>query len=232
MHGLENHLKTWVETQPFKHYRNQGRRDKRKSLAVIRYADDFVLIHKDDNVVKAAKAETERWLAQTSKLSLKFEKTNIEHTTKGFEFLSWRFIHLNRNGKLRTRIYPSRKALKQISLRVEQVIQRHRASSSYGLIQELKPVLIGMCNYHKYVECNKAFKGLNNIVWRKLRHWVFRHCRKQPNRTKFKEKYFPSGKPRTTNMVGRFTKTTGFLLVRKKETKKNSAQTFYLIPTG
>ena len=182
-------------------------------------------------MVQAAKAETEHMLAQTSKLSLKPEKTNIKHTTKSFKFLGWRFIHLNRNGKLRTRIYPSRKALKHISLRVKQVIQRNRASSSYARIQELKPVLIGWCNTHKYVECTKAFKSLDYNVWRKLRHWVFRPGRKQPNRKKLKEKYFPSGKPRNPVRIWMHgsQKQHGSCMHGKRKQRK-TAHTLFTLP--
>ena len=194
LHGLENHLKQWVENQNLKHIGLLRRRAKHQSLGVIRYADDFVVLHKDEDVIKAAKVETERWLAQTSKLNLKDAKTNIRPTQEGFEFLGWRFIHVNRNQRLRTRIYPSKKAYKQITLQIRQIMMCNRASSAYALIEKLKPVLIGWCNHHRYVKFSKTFQKLNDNVWRKLRHWVFRRRRKQPNRTKLKEKYFPSGR--------------------------------------
>ena len=195
LHGLENHLKTWVETQPFKHYRNQRRRDKRKSLGVIRYADDFVVLHRDRSVINAAKTEVELWLAKTSKLSLSDAKTRTGHTKQGFYFLGWQFIHLKRNGKYYTHIQPRKKAQKQILLRVKNLIQSHRASSAYALIEKLKPVLIGWCNYHKHVQSAEIFSSIDHQVFCKLRPWVFRH--RKAGRKKLKEKYMPSGRQDT-----------------------------------
>lgn len=170
----------------------QPRPTQRRSLGVIRYADDFVVLHRDEHVINAAKTETKLWLAKTSKLNLHDVKTRIRTTQEGFEFLGWRFVHLKRNGKFYARIYPSKKALKNISLRAKQVIKRNRASSSYALIKQLSPVRIGWWYTHKYTTCSKAFKKLDHNMWPKLRHWVLRPSRKH-NRKKLKEIYFPSG---------------------------------------
>lgn len=63
LHGLENHLKQWVENQNLKHIVvGKDRRAKRNSLGVVRYADDFVVLHKDRNVIKAAQTEAVFWL--------------------------------------------------------------------------------------------------------------------------------------------------------------------------
>ena len=75
-----------------------SRRDKHPSLG-IRYAPDFVVLHRDETASASAGAETKRMLAQTSKLSHTFTKTNIGPTQVWFEFLAWQFIHLNRNRK-------------------------------------------------------------------------------------------------------------------------------------
>lgn len=107
----------------------------------------------------------ELWLAKTSKLSLKAVKTDVVHSKQGFSFLGWRFIHLERNKKFYAHIYPSRKALKQISLRIKQVVKQNRASSSYRLIQRLNPVRVGWCNYHKHNECAETFRQLKHIIF-------------------------------------------------------------------
>ena len=76
------------------------------SLALIRYADDFVIIHEDLNVIKICQGIIEEWLTNIG-LELNQEKTKISHTLNehkgqkpGFNFLgfnstigmnNWRF---------------------------------------------------------------------------------------------------------------------------------------------
>jgi RNA-directed DNA polymerase len=48
LHGMENHLKDWICTQPsFAKTKEYSKNAQRKSIAIIRYADDFLIIHKD-----------------------------------------------------------------------------------------------------------------------------------------------------------------------------------------
>jgi len=63
LHGLENHLKQWVENQNLKHIGLHRRHAKRTSLGVVRYADDFVVLHKAKKVIHDAKTATVFWLA-------------------------------------------------------------------------------------------------------------------------------------------------------------------------
>lgn len=71
------------------------KRDNRWSLSLIRYADDFVIIHEDLNVVKKCQEIIADWLRDLG-LELKPSKTKITHTLKeidgkvGFEFLGFR----------------------------------------------------------------------------------------------------------------------------------------------
>jgi RNA-directed DNA polymerase len=53
LHGLEEALKQFAETLDIRYPGGTRRsyRDKRQSLAVIRYADDFVILHKDKAVI-------------------------------------------------------------------------------------------------------------------------------------------------------------------------------------
>ena len=83
LHGLENSFKQWVENQNLKHIGLPSRRAKPQSLGVIRYAPDFEVLIKDKISINAAKTEAELWLAKTSKLSLKPEKTRIGQPKKG-----------------------------------------------------------------------------------------------------------------------------------------------------
>jgi RNA-directed DNA polymerase len=54
-------------------------RDKRKSISLIRYADDFVIVHENLEVIKLCKSEIEKWLSGIE-LELKPSKTRLAHT--------------------------------------------------------------------------------------------------------------------------------------------------------
>jgi RNA-directed DNA polymerase len=61
LHGLENHLKKFVESQPKPHVNpNRGKVTKRKVLGVVRYADDFVLIHQNKEILENCISETKK----------------------------------------------------------------------------------------------------------------------------------------------------------------------------
>jgi len=62
---------------------------------VIRYADDFVILHEDRGVIETAQQVTADWLTGLG-LELKPSKTRITHTLTrteegnvGFDFLGW-----------------------------------------------------------------------------------------------------------------------------------------------
>ena len=52
LHGLENHLKDYVSTMKSRSSGPANKRDKARALGVVRYADNFVLIHSDKDILK------------------------------------------------------------------------------------------------------------------------------------------------------------------------------------
>ena len=72
-----------------------SKRDKVRTLALIRYADDFVMLHEDKAVVQRCREIISEWLVGIG-LELKPEKTRLTHTFNpelsedgkaGFDFL-------------------------------------------------------------------------------------------------------------------------------------------------
>lgn len=190
LHGMIDHLKEWVVTIPAKNNRIAA---KQAALTVVRYVDDILVIHKDHEVIEAAKIEIENWLWKNTRLTLNQTKTHIINSTQGFNYLGFSCITINRNGISRFKIYPSRKSQALILLNLREVIQRNKAASSFQLITQLKPKIIGWGNYYKYCECNNVFNRISHFIYLKLRAWAFRRD-KRHGRKKVKEKYFPSGK--------------------------------------
>jgi 5-methylcytosine-specific restriction endonuclease McrA len=80
LHGLEEYIKQWAETWSVKTKNGnyQGKKVKRGNISLIRYADDFVVLHKDKSVIQQAKRLIEQWLHGLG-LELKENKTRICH---------------------------------------------------------------------------------------------------------------------------------------------------------
>jgi len=66
----------------------------RKNLHVVlvRYADDFVVLHEDKEVIEESKRFIGKWLKERG-LELSPEKTKIVHSTEGFDFLGHHIRH-------------------------------------------------------------------------------------------------------------------------------------------
>ena len=193
LHGLENHLKEWICRKPSFGKTNKYSNDaKRKSLAIIRYADDFVIIHKEKSIIQEAKEEVAKWLLDGPRLELNEAKTSIVDSNEGFNFLGFSIITITR-GRPRVKIYPSRKSQATLLMKVRNIIQRNRSASTYNLILTLRPIIIGWANYFRYSECQKVFHKLTHLIHQKLRAWVFRRDTRN-GRMKVKQRYFPSGK--------------------------------------
>ena len=67
LHGMELRIKEYAATW------KGSKRDNKKSLSFIRYADDFVIIHKDLNVIENCQRIIGEWLSEIG-LELNEEK--------------------------------------------------------------------------------------------------------------------------------------------------------------
>ena len=193
LHGMENHLKDWICTKSSSGKINKySKNAKRKSLEIIRYANDFVIIHKEKSIIQEAKEEIAKWLLDGPHLEISKARTSIVNSSEGFDFLGFSIITITRS-RTRTKIYPSRKSQATLLFNVQNIIQRNRSASTYNLILKLRPVIIGWANYFRFSECQRVFHKLTYLIRQKLRAWVFRRDTRN-GRMKVKQWYFPSGK--------------------------------------
>lgn len=194
LHGMEEHMKDWICTKPSFAKTNQySKIAKRKSLSIIRYVDDFVIIHKDENIIREAKAEISKWLWDGPRLLFSEEKTAIRNTNQGFNFLGFTCITITRSSSTRAKIYPSRASQARLLLKVRQIIINNRNTSTYNLINLLRPVIMGWANYFRFSECTSIFSKLTHLIFQKLRAWVFRRDTRN-GKKEVKQRYFPSNK--------------------------------------
>ncbi|PNW59120.1 UNVERIFIED_CONTAM: group II intron reverse transcriptase/maturase [Euhalothece sp. KZN 001] len=208
LHGMENEIKAIAHTFDMK--RPDGtqlaQRDKRKSISIIRYADDFVILHEDLAVVHRCKEVISEWLADMG-LELKPSKTRIAHTLEnhknekaGFDFLGFN-IRQNKVGKytsgrvngqllgFKTLITPSKESQEKHYRRISEVIDKHKGQSQAVLIAKLNPIIRGWCNYFSIGVSQEVFSRMWHLTFWKLWKWsVKRHQNK--GRKWVKTKYF------------------------------------------
>ena len=200
LYGLEEVIKQFAETLKLKYPsgRLMPKRDKRDSLTLVIYADDFVVLHEDKAVVTRCREIISEWLKGIG-LELKPEKTRLTHTLHpelsedgkaGFDFLGHHIQQLragkyrssrNSHGQItgfRTLITPSRKGSKAHQKEVGRLILKHRSSPQAALIKDLNPVIRGWTSYYTKSDAQTVgeLSKQDFLTYLKLRRWAKRRC--------------------------------------------------------
>ena len=149
----------------------------RPKVHLIRYADDFVITGKTQEMLEQAKAEVATFLAERG-LSLSPEKTKITHVSEGFDFLG--FNVRTYNGKLL--ITPSKDALTGVTRKIGGVVRENKAATQQILIGQLNPVIRGWAYYFRHVVSKRTFAKLDDFIWKALWRWAVRRARATGNR--------------------------------------------------
>lgn len=191
LHGLGTYLEDWYKDSIYVD-KKQSKIQKDKDLGYIRYAEDFIVIVPDKETAMEVKLLTGQWLSKIG-LELSEEKTLITCTTENFNFLGFSFALVVRHDTYRVKIGITRKSKEKLLEKVRMTLRKNKATSSFMLIEQLTPIIIGWSNYFRYSECSLDFAQLDNVLYHQLRAWVFRRKAQGKNRTFLKEKYFPAG---------------------------------------
>jgi RNA-directed DNA polymerase len=188
LHGLETHLRAAF---PRDRYR-AGRVDWGWQPVVVRYADDFVVLHEDRAVIEQARQLAAQWLAGVG-LELKPEKTRISHTLTpnaghvGFDFLGFTVrqypVGYHRAGALRlgfkTWIKPSQAGQRRHYAALAAAVRRRRTATQGQLIGALNPLIRGWANYYAGAVAQAVFNQMDHRLFGRLLRWARRrHPRK------------------------------------------------------
>jgi RNA-directed DNA polymerase len=200
LHGMETMLKDLMKTIPLRTPKgtSMGTRDKQRSLSVIRYADDFVVMHYDKTVVLKCKEAIQLWLKDVG-LELSEEKTRITHTLElteeeqiefqvtkpGFDFLGFtirQFRAKYAKGQIdgiNTIIVPSGKKCKAYQEKLALVIRRSTNLNQELLIKTLNPIIVGWSRYFGLSDAisQRVLQKMDYLLYLKLRRWAKRKTR-------------------------------------------------------
>lgn len=198
LHGLENLIKQEFPANKSGKVRGSKMKFGYKICqpTLIRYADDFIVLHESQAVINHCSEIIRKWLLSIG-LELKPEKTRVAHTLHphlsedgqaGFDFLGHHIQH-KKVGKYRenknsagtrlgfiTLITPSKKAIFSHKNNMKSVIIKHRSGSQAELIKDLNPVIRGWAKYYRVSDAGTTgdFARLDRITYLRLRRWAKR----------------------------------------------------------
>ena len=195
LHGMEMDIKDYAASL------KGNRKANISSLSLIRYADDFVIIHEDLEVVKHCRGLIYANLVCNMGLTCNPEKTKIVHTLHehegnkpGFNFLGFNIrqypVGKHHSGKksngeilgFKTIIKPSKEKVKEHYRKLADIVDNHKAAPQHALIAKLAPVIRGWCNYYRTACSKETFSKLNHLLFYKLTRWGYRrHSNKSKN---------------------------------------------------
>jgi len=198
LHGMENDLRSYYVNELYGQYvgvSSTAIRDRRRQIGIIRYADDFVIIHNEEDVVKRCKRFVDTWLNENAGLNLSEEKTRIVDSSLGFNFLGFHIITVRNklSGKYKCHITPSQNAQLAFKTKVKKVFRQLKVVPTDLLITKLAPIIVGWCNYYRYFEPTEAFKSLDLFLWKRIEIWIT-HKQSKGSVVKWQDKYFPISK--------------------------------------
>jgi len=196
LHGMEERIKQYAETL------KGQKRTNRQSLSLIRYADDFVIIHEDINVILKSQEIITEWLSDIG-LELKPSKTKLTHTLNeyegnvGFELLGFH-IQQYKVGRYRsanntygnplgfkTIITPSKPKIKAHTAKIAEVIDTHKTAPQAALISRLNPIIRGWSNYYSTVVSKETFSKCDDLTYDQLRAWARTRGKGSINKDKY-----------------------------------------------
>ncbi len=182
---------------------------KQKKLNLIRYADDFVVLHEDKDVIEESKTFIDNWL-KIRGLTLSEEKTKVVHSTDGFDFLGHHIRHYENkikgtyklkllngtdtekrraNASHILRVEPMKEMVKKHWEKISEIIGKMNAVTPDQLIRILQPKITGWANVYRTVLASEVFAKLDMLLWKRLYQWALRRHNNKGKRW-VADKYF------------------------------------------
>ena len=193
LHGMEMEIKEYATSL------KGQKRVNRFAFSLIRYADDFLIIHESLEEIELCQGLIAKWLSYMG-LNINQEKTKIVHTLReheghkpGFDFLGFNIrqypVSKYKSGKnshgqtlgFKTIIKPSKGKILEHYRKLANIIDNHKAAPQHVLIAKLAPVIKGWANYYRTVCSKETYTKVYSLLFFKLLRWGYR---RHPNKSK------------------------------------------------
>ena len=198
LHGLELSITDYYNRTLLRNYQKETKLCPK--IGIVRYADEFVVIHPSEKIIHNVKFYTSLWLMENCGLQFSEEKFTIISTNQGYNFRGFHIISINDGKRVKCKIHVSKKSRKALLSKTRKIFQNNRSASSGDLILKLNPIIVGWSYYFRYCECTVDFQKMDYSLFGQLRAWVFRRRSKGlKSRERIKLKYFPKDKTVTFN---------------------------------
>lgn len=160
----------------------------RKSVGVVQYADDFVIVCKTEEEAMNMYEKLKPYLEKRG-LTLAENKTKVTHIEEGFDFLGFNLRQYKSNKGITLLIKPSKASVKKAKETIKNIFGDMKGRPVGDLIMKLNPIIRGIGNYWSSEVSKKTFNSMDNYVWIKVR----KHLKRLHNNKSFKwiyERYF------------------------------------------
>ena len=171
----------------------KGNRKKREQPILIRYADDFLVLHPQKEAVEEATEAVTSWLQEMG-LTLSPSKTRITHTLTpyeghvGFDFLGFTVrqfsVGKTNTGKdtqgrplgFKTIIKPKKAAVREHVAQLKERMRKLRGAPQEKLIKDLNPIIRGWATYYRTVVAAETYRHCDDALYHQLVRWArWRH---------------------------------------------------------
>lgn len=143
---------------------------KRGSNALVRYADDFVILCKTRDEAENMYTLLAPYLKKRG-LELAEDKTKVTHITEGFDFLGFnlRQYKVRNRGRDEKRllIKPSNASIKKTKQTINDIFKTYLGRPVRELIYKLNPVIRGAANYWSSQVASQTFSIMDHHVFNK-----------------------------------------------------------------
>jgi RNA-directed DNA polymerase len=137
------------------------------SPALVRYADDFVVLCHTRQDATEIKARLAAWLTPRG-LAFNEDKTRVVCLNEGLDFLGFNVRHYGHKPLIR----PSKAAVRRIRERLRSELQALRGSNAQAVIRRLNPIIRGWAAYYRTQVSSKTFEKLDYYLWQLTYKWA------------------------------------------------------------
>ncbi len=170
----------------------EGSKQETEPPILIRYMNDFVVLHQSKEVIVKCQKLISQWLNKRG-FQLLPETTRISHTLSnidgkqeraGFDFLGFNIRqyptgkhHSQKNDvgeclHYQTLIKPSQKSIQTHYQAIVKVVNRYKYAPQKELIKRLNPIIKQWSDYYSRVSSFRVFSKLDQMIVSKLRAWI------------------------------------------------------------
>ena len=160
-------------------------------LRMVRFADEFIVISGSMRLLNIVRGKLMKFLRERG-LGISEEKSRIVEIgeKKPFDFLGYTYMYMKRTTRARSKllhrsspeyrlegrprlyVYPSRKELTRLKLRLKKYFRENQNTEAFRMISELNPIIRGWVNYFSYSNAMGILKILRRWLFKRLEIWM------------------------------------------------------------